>query len=75
MSEIVKLKFNNNAIACVVVNGDPWFKDKYIATLLVYADTKKAIAKHVSEDDRSTLQELMGGLPVPPPLGIAIELQ
>ena len=42
MSEIVEFKFNNKPIACVVVNGNPWFRGKYIATLLDYADTKKA---------------------------------
>ena len=47
-------------MACVVVNGNPWFRGKDIATLLDYADTKKAIAKNVSEDDRSYLEELMG---------------
>ncbi|MFM7989460.1 MAG: Bro-N domain-containing protein [Candidatus Fonsibacter sp.] len=60
MSEIVRLKFNNNAIARVVVNWNPWFKGKYIATLLDYTDTNKAIAKNVSEDDRIYLEELMG---------------
>ena len=53
MSEIVEFKFNNNAIACVVINGNPWFR-------VDYADTKKAIAKNVSEDDRKKMDELMG---------------
>ena len=60
MSEVVEFKFNNNAIACVVINGNPWFRGKDIATLLDYADTKKAIAKNVSEDDRKKMEELMG---------------
>ena len=53
MSEIVEFIFNNKPIACVVLGGSPWFKGKDIATLLDYADTKKAIAKIVSEDDRT----------------------
>ena len=53
VTEIVEFNFNNKPIACVVVGGDPWFKGKDIATLLDYADTKKAIAKHVSEDDQN----------------------
>ena len=52
--------FNNKPIVCVVVGGDPWFKGKDIATLLDYADTKQAIAKNVSEDDRKKMEELMG---------------
>ena len=59
MTEIVEFSFNSKAILCIVVNGDPWFKGKDIATLLDYADTKKAIAKNVSEDDRKKMEELM----------------
>ncbi|MFM7983534.1 MAG: Bro-N domain-containing protein [Candidatus Fonsibacter sp.] len=47
-------------MACVVVNGNPWFRDKDITKWLDYADTKKAIAKNVSEDDRKKIEELMG---------------
>ena len=60
MSEIVEFSFNNKPIACVVVGGDPWFRGKDIATSLGYADTKQAIAKNVSEDDRKKMEELMG---------------
>ncbi len=60
MSELVEFKLNNNTIACVVVNGNPWFKGKYIATLLGYVDTKQAVAKNVSDDDRMKMEELMG---------------
>ncbi|MFM7983914.1 MAG: BRO family protein, partial [Candidatus Fonsibacter sp.] len=45
MSEIVEFKLNNNAIAYVVVNGNPWFRGKYIATLLGYVDANQAIRK------------------------------
>ena len=60
MSEVVEFSFNNKPIACVVVGGNPWFKGNDIATLLDYADTEKAIAKHVSEDDRKQMEDLMG---------------
>ena len=60
MTEIVEFIFNNKPIACVVVGGDPWFKGKYIATLLGYADTKQAIAKNVSKDDQKKMEELRG---------------
>ena len=52
MSEIVEFKFNSNTITCVLVNENPWFRGKYIAKMLDYADTAKAIAKNVGEDDR-----------------------
>ena len=59
MSEIVEFNFNNNAIACVVINGNPWFRGKDIATSLGYVDTKQAIAQNVSEDDRKKIEELI----------------
>ncbi|MFM7982869.1 MAG: Bro-N domain-containing protein, partial [Candidatus Fonsibacter sp.] len=43
-----------------MLNGNPWFRGKDIAKLLDYADTKRAIAKSVSEYDRISLEELMG---------------
>ena len=60
MSEIVEFSFNNQAITCVVVNGDPWFKAKDIATILAYANTKKAIIDNVDDDDKRKLVDLMG---------------
>ena len=45
MSEIAEFKFNNNAIARVVVDGKPWFRGKDIATIIGYANTKQAIIK------------------------------
>ena len=65
MSEIVEFKFNNNAIACVVINGNPWFRGKDIATILGYANTKQAIIKkNVDYDDKQTYEQLLGTLQV-----------
>ena len=52
MSEIVEFNFNNKAIACIVVNGNPWFKAKDVATILAYTNTKKAIVDHVDDADK-----------------------
>ena len=60
MTENLEFKLSNNAIACVVFNGNTWFRGKDIAKLLDYVDTTKAIAKNVSEDDRNKMEELMG---------------
>ncbi|MFM7981830.1 MAG: BRO family protein, partial [Candidatus Fonsibacter sp.] len=42
MSEIAEFNFNSKTIACIVVNGNPWFKAKEVATILGYANTKQA---------------------------------
>ena len=60
MSEIVEFSFNNKAIACIVVNGDPWFKAKEVATILAYTNTNKAIIDNVDDDDKRKLVDLMG---------------
>ena len=57
----MEFSFNNKAIACIVVNGDPWFKAKEVATILAYTHTNKAITDHVDDDDKRKLVDLMGG--------------
>ncbi|MFM7983533.1 MAG: Bro-N domain-containing protein [Candidatus Fonsibacter sp.] len=47
-------------MACVVVNGNPWFRGKYVAKLLEYAGAKRAIATNVSEDNRNKMKKLLG---------------
>jgi len=61
MSHIVK--YNCQAlkcsVECVMVNGEPWFKGKSVATILGYADTKDAISKHVYPEFKKPLNLLM----------------
>ena len=45
MAEIKKFNFNNNAVTCIIVNDNPWFKAKKVATILGYANTKQASIK------------------------------
>ena len=61
MREILEFSFNNKAMACISVNGDPWFKSKEVATILAYTSTKKAIIDNVDDDDKRKLVDLMGG--------------
>ncbi|MFM7977780.1 MAG: BRO family protein, partial [Candidatus Fonsibacter sp.] len=49
MTEIMKFNFNSNAITCIVVGGDPWFKGNEIATILGYTCPRYAIRDHVPE--------------------------
>ena len=63
MSEMVEFSFNNTTIACIVVNGDPWFKAKDVATILAYTNTNKAIIDNIDDDDKRKCVDLVGGSP------------
>ena len=60
------VKFENASLNCeintVTVDGVTWFRGKDVATALEYADTKRAIQKHVDEDDKQTLDEITSKL-------------
>ena len=60
MSEITEFNFNNNAVACIVINGDPWFKAREVATILGYTNTKKAISDHVDDEDKQRREDMTG---------------
>ena len=57
MTKIQTFKFNNREMECHVIDGQPWFRGKDIATILEYANTVKAISNNVHEDDRKKLEE------------------
>ena len=59
-SAIVEFKNEalNATINTITVDGETWFRGKDVATALEYADTKRAIQKHVDEDDKQTLYEI-----------------
>lgn len=43
-------------------NGEPWFVGKDVATALGYANSRKAIADHVDEEDKGvTKRDTLGG--------------
>ena len=39
-------------VRTLLINGEPWFVGKDVATILKYVDTNKAIAMHVDEEDK-----------------------
>ena len=72
MTTIQTFQNSNFKVQCICVDGSPWFRGKDVATVLGYADTKKAITKNVDDDDRQTLSDLLalvneGGLSERPP--------
>lgn len=57
MSNTLKVfNFESNEVRTLLINNEPWFVGKDVATVLGYADTKKAIKAHVDEEDK-----IMGG--------------
>ena len=48
------------SVKALVNNDQQWFCGKDVAKALGYADTKRAIRDHVFEEDRLTLEDLMG---------------
>ena len=64
MSEIVKFNFNSKTITCIVVNGNPWFKAKEVATILGYTNTTQAIIQHIDNDDKQTYTAILETLQV-----------
>ena len=62
MSTIVKYvcdQLNGAEISCMVVNNEPWFKAKDIATILGYVDTKRAIQMNVDSEDKLQYKKLV----------------
>ncbi len=60
MSDLLKFNFKNNTIAYTIVDGNPWFKAKEVASVLGYTNTMKAIIDHVDAEDKQRMDELMG---------------
>ena len=42
----------------IIKKDDIWFRGKTVASILGYEDTKKAIFKHVDEEDKCSLKRL-----------------
>lgn len=44
-------------VRTVIIDGEPWFIGKDVASALGYVDTKSAISDHVDEDDKKIIQK------------------
>lgn len=54
-NEIVKFDFRKNNIEVIMIDDEPWFMGKGVADALGYANSRKAIADHVEEEDKQIL--------------------
>lgn len=51
--------FNNpdfGEIRTLVIDNEPWFIGKDVATALGYSDTKSAVADHIDTEDKTLIQ-------------------
>ena len=51
--------FTNDEFGTVrttVINGEPWFVGKDVASALGYSNTKDALSRHIDDDDKLTRQ-------------------
>lgn len=55
----MKVRFDNDefgSIRTVIINDEPWFVGKDVATALGYANPKNAVPAHVNEEDKLSTQ-------------------
>ena len=52
MNEVQLFNFENHEVRSLLINSEPWFVGKDVASVLGYADTIKAIAMHVDNEDK-----------------------
>ena len=69
MSIIEKVfHYEENEITVIKCRDEIWFRGKDIAKALGYEKTRNAILKHVSDDDKSILEDLRRGPQIRAPL-------
>ena len=60
------------SVRVVVIDNDPWFVGRDVATALGYANTKDALAKHVDHEDKQIIQRSSGATFNIPPRGLTV---
>lgn len=48
-------------VRVIMQDGEPWFVGKDVASMLGYGNTRQALASHVDEYDKTSVQILDGG--------------
>ena len=65
MTQIQTFQNSSFKVQCVCVSGEPWFRGKDVATILGYADTKKAIANNIDADYKKNWKNYGGSVSPP----------
>ena len=53
MNQLQTFNFNNNEVRTVLIDNEPYFVGKDVATTLAYNEPHKAVTRHVDEEDRT----------------------
>ena len=53
--EIMQFDFDGMQVRTVLIDDDPWFVGKDVATILGYSNPRDALAKHVDDDDKNSV--------------------
>lgn len=72
MQEIKVFAGNFGEVRTVVIDGEPWFVGKDVATALGYVDPKAAISKKVDSEDKQIIQSCQNGNLEIPNRGLSI---
>ena len=48
-------------VRSILINGEPWFIGKDVASILKYSNTAKAIRDHVDDEDKLTERIVLSG--------------
>ena len=76
MTNIANIEIFKNeefgSVRAVVIDNDPWFVGRDVATALGYANTKDALAKHVDHEDKRIIQRSSGATFEIPARGLTI---
>lgn len=51
-NEVMNFEFDGNDVRTMQINGEAWFVGKDVATVLGYANSRDALAKHVDQEDK-----------------------
>lgn len=63
MNEIIKFDFQGQKVRSMLIEGNPYFVGKDVATVLGFSNPRKAIIDHVDNEDKIngvTIRDSMG---------------
>ena len=55
MNSLTKWDFENSEVRTLIIDNQPYFVGKDVATVLGYSNPRKAIGDHVDEEDKNTV--------------------
>lgn len=53
--EVQVFSFESNEVRTIEIKGEAWFVGKDVASVLGYANSRDALAKHVDDEDKKIL--------------------